>query len=255
MGINAKIQKLEQKINELENKISELQQNEAKAKEYSRVSNLQSRAHSSPIDASAGGFSVMGGQMVWNDIELSCPPINSLPTDDGGNTYPRRAYNRHSHTRFNGGALDVSSLELVEYDVPLKEEYVDSESPIHSNLIEWDSDSYNKHCPAYWHNSSPNFSQWTPDVKTTTNSDGETIKKIGTLDISFNPDTRKWETGSSEIDVASTRFVRKYNGVIVEDENENDMSAVLYNSDDTKTNVIWDKENKVWRFLAVYADE
>ena len=38
------------------------------------------------------------------------------------------------------------------------------------------------------------------------------------------------------------------------DENGNEKRALLYNIDDTKTNVIWDKTAKCFRFYAVYAE-
>jgi hypothetical protein len=42
-------------------------------------------------------------------------------------------------------------------------------------------------------------------------------------------------------------------GNIAEDENGEKKISPLYNEDNTKTSIVWDKTAKVWRFFAVYA--
>jgi hypothetical protein len=47
--------------------------------------------------------------------------------------------------------------------------------------------------------------------------------------------------------------MRDKDGNIMLDANGKEMKSLLYNSDSTKTSVVWDSNAEVWRFLAVYA--
>lgn len=164
------------------------------------------------------------GSIVWNDSELNVPPKYLKPS------IPQKGYNKHFHTRYAGGALDINSLEIVEY------------------AIDWESSpTHSKHSQQYWGTS--------PEIAKVQNSENEIIEKIGTLDLVFDANSAKWGAGAYEIDVRKCYFVMKdENGDIELDEDGNEKRALIYNIDDTKTNIVWDKTAKCFRFYAVYAE-
>jgi len=60
--------------------------------------------------------------IIWNDAEAQNVPFGQQPST------PTKGYHKHSHSRYAGGALNIDTLEFVEYDLT----------------------GYNKHCQAYW---------------------------------------------------------------------------------------------------------
>ena len=111
----------------------------------------------------------------------------------------------------------------------------------------WDGIT-NKHSQGFL--TSENF----PKIKTEINSKGEQVDKIGLLDLVFNPDTKTWGTPAYEIDIKKCYLrERDETGEIVLDSKGNKKESSLYNSDQTKTALIWDENASCWRFYAVYA--
>ena len=228
--LNEQIDELQEEIIKLRSKVKDLSENvEEKAPTpYSRVGSLRDETKNTPVDPTTGRGR-FGGFLPWNDNELKSPPLSRTTKPD----IPKKGFNKHGHSEFSGGALDINTLELVEYDMELNSDN------------EWISSEYNKHCQQFFITE--------PKIKNVQNSNNETVLKKGFLGLTFNPDTKKW--GSDEIDVKKTYLVlRDEQGNLVKDDNNNEMKAPLYNSDPTKTNIVWDSNAKVWRLYAVYAD-
>jgi hypothetical protein len=164
------------------------------------------------------------GSIRWNDSELNNPPLFQKILE------PKKGYNKHFHTRYAGGALDINALEIVEYD------------------IDWDTDStHSKH--------SQQFFGTIPEIKKMQNTNNENVDKIGNIAFVFDADSEKWGASAFEIDIKKCYLVQKdENGNIELDENGNEKKALLYNTDSTKTNVVWDKTAKCFRFYATYAE-
>jgi hypothetical protein len=172
-----------------------------------------------PSDIGTGLGQISGGPVIWNDSELNVPPYGEEPP------LPNTGYNKHSHSRFSGGALINGILEIVEYV--------------------WEGIT-NKNCPQYWNPQ--------PKIATMQNSKKQTVEKIGPLELVFNPDIKKWGTPSYEIDIHHCYIVeRDEDGELVKDDKGQEKKSPLYNQDWNKTSIIWDAESKVWRFFAVYA--
>lgn len=227
MTLNERIQQLEQQIKSLTAKIQDLSKNtEDKYRPpTSTVGGNAPKNLNAPVDTKTGMGRIFGGAIIWNDSELKIPPINVNPPD------PTKGYNKHSHSRYSGGALIKDELEIVEFDW-------DNADPIITN----------KHSQAFWINQ--------PPIKTEINSKNETVEKIGKLDLVFNPDTLTWGVASIEVDIRRCNFVeRDENGQIVLDSKGKPKSAPLYNSDPTKTSIVWDKNGSCWRLYAVYAPD
>ena len=110
-----------------------------------------------------GKLPARAGNIIFNDGDAQLKAFGEMPLA------ATKGYNKHSHGRFSGGALDINTLELVEYNLT----------------------GYNKDCQSYWK-----------------------------------------EPPSIELD---------------EDGNEK--------ISDLSKNMVWDKEEKCWRFIAVYADD
>jgi hypothetical protein len=217
--LNEQIQDLQQRIKELESKIKELSLNTENKPVIYSISDSVDKANIRPTDIKTGRGAEYGSSIAWNDTELDRPPINAEPDE------PRFGYHKHSHDRFSGGALIKDMLEIVEYV--------------------WDTIT-NKHSQQFW------TSQ--PQIAKEQNSHGEQVNKIGPLDLIFNADTIKWGVASYEIDVKKCYLVeRDVNGNIALDSRGNQKKSPLYNSDTTKTSVVWDSDAQVWRFYSVYA--
>jgi hypothetical protein len=167
------------------------------------------------------------GYIAWNDSELNMPPIGVSALD----IIPTKGYNKHFHNRYAGGALDLNSLEIVEFD------------------IDWETDaSHSEFAQQFWADD--------PPIAQDQNSANENVDKIGGLDLVFDADAKKWGASAYEIDIAKCYFVQRdpTTGEILLDENGNEMKAKIYNSDDSLTSIIWDKDNQVWRFFAIYKE-
>lgn len=246
MKLKDKIAELEIKIARLEAKQIDLSRNteEKPPTAYSVVGNAESKAALHPSDIVSGVGAYMGSFVLWNEIDMSRPAYGTQVTLE-----PKKGYNRHTHSRYSGGALIINGLELAEYK----------------------SDGLkNIHNQQFW--------KTEPALEIVKNSAGEEVEKIGTLDISFNPDTKKWGTSSSEIDVEQTYLVKKVTkeipasgvnpkqlvGAIQKDDLGNEMKApLLYTAGDEddlagrnenlqKSQVYWDKYSKCWRFFAAF---
>lgn len=238
MSLNNKIKQLEQKILELESKVKDLSKNteETYKTPITIVGGNSDRSFNRPIDIKTGMSRLLGGGMVWNDTELTIPRSDQEPD------IPTKGYNKHSHSRFSGGALIKGVIEIVEYV--------------------WESIT-NKHSQQYW--------QEEPEIATTVNSQGETVEKIGQLDLVFNADTGKFGTPSYEVDVEKCYLVKRRTttvkdvngdpipgqevGDIKLDDKGNEMKSSLYSEDANKTSIVWDKNARVWRFYATYSPE
>lgn len=190
-----------------------------------------------PIDVSSGLSTISGGAVCWNDTEINAP-YGVQP-----NT-PTKSYNKHSHSRFSGGALIKGVIEVIEYD--------------------WGTID-NKHSQGFLKQEDQ------PKIKKVANTAGEPVEKIGLLDLVFNADgghnsdgvpIGTWGCPAYEIDVAKCYLVERVTvvdsnnpvlGAIKKDTKGHKMESPLYNTDTTKTSVVWDENGQCWRFYAVFA--
>ena len=220
------IQELESALSVLKTKLEDISKSteEKDIKPYSAVGTKRDRSQYRPADTATGLGQVYTGAVIWNDTEQNVPPFGAKPKD------PTKGYNRHSHSRFSGGALDIQTLEVIEYD------------------INWATGLFQKDCQSTWRE--------LPPIKTMQNTYNKDVEKVGLIDFVFNPDTVKWGVSAFEIDVTKCYLVQRdpTTGEIVKDENDIEKKALLYNEDPAKTNVVWDKNSKCWRFYAVYAE-
>jgi hypothetical protein len=219
-----RIKAMEVEIDFLISKIEDLSKNTEQRHmgPKSIVGGIENRGLLSPADIETGLGPIIGNGVIWNNGELNTPPANAeAPT-------PTKGYNKHTHTRYSGGALIKQNLEIVEYD------------PADFALIT------NKHSQQFW--------QTNPKIATEVNTNKQTVEKIGILDLVFNPDTLTWGTTAYEIDIRKCYFVeRNAAGTIVLDSNGKEKKSPLWNDDQTKTSIIWDEDNQVWRLYAVYS--
>jgi hypothetical protein len=221
MNLNDRVQELESEVKELKAKISDLSKNteEGAKPPFSVIGAGKDTTLIRPIDIKTGLGQSYGNPVIWNDSDAEIPDAKHEPS------LPTKGYNRHSHSRYNGGALINGVLEIVEYV--------------------WGTIT-NKHCPQFW--------QKEPKIATMKNSRNETVQKIGQLDLVFNPDALKWGTSALEIDIKKCNLVeRDADGNIVNDSKGHPKSSPLYNEDQTKTSIIWDENAECWRFYAAYA--
>lgn len=181
------------------------------------LASVQSPGLQSALGRSKGNF------ILWNSSEID-NPANIEPTDP--ETLDEvSSYNIHPHSRWSGGALIKGVLEIVEY--------------VWGTIV-------NKHSPQFW--------QEQPQIATEVNSKGETVKKIGQLELIFNPDTLKWGTSAFEIDIKKCYFVeRDDNGDIALDSKGQQKRSPLYNVDTTKSSIVWDENGNCFRLYSVYA--
>jgi len=169
-----------------------------------------------PIDIKTGLGRILGSSLVWHTGELQNPPITEeAPNPESING--AKGYNKHSHSKFSGGALEKNTLEIQELDFTTQ----------------------NKHSQQYW--------QEEPQLKSDLNLNGEKVDRIGNLDLIFNPDTKKWGSAAYEIDVKKCNFVER------DDDGNIIHSAPLYNEDQTKTSIVWDEDGGCWRLFCAYA--
>ena len=184
--LNQRIKELEKTIEELKHKVRDLSDNveEKSVKPYSKVGGQRDRAQIRSSDISSGLGQLFGGNTVWNDSELKLPPYGQKPSN------PTKAYNRHSHSRFSGGALDINTLELVQYD------------------CDWNTGIWNKDCQGFW--------KVYPSIAKEKKANGIEIEKIGNLEITFDPEKGKWVAGSGWIKyfISNDRLEVKYNNII-----------------------------------------
>ena len=220
-SLNQKINEMQQEIIILQAKLNSLSQyTEEKPKLPQSIVGDNSKSLISPVDAKVGLGRVQGNAVVWNDGELRTPPLNEEAE------MPEEGYNKHSHSRYSGGALVKDIVEIVEIE----------------NL----NDFTNPHSQQHW--------QDKPVIATTKNTNEETVEKIGILNLIFNADSRTWGTATYEIDVKKCFFVeRGADGMIATDSKDQLKISPLFNEDETKSAIVWDENARVWRFYAVYA--
>jgi hypothetical protein len=222
MNINEKIIELENQINNLKATIKSLSDNTDNKfkKPISIVGGTIKQSLARPIDTRSGRGLISGGRVIFNNTETQVVYGQQPPN-------PTIGYNKHSHSRYSGGALIKDVLEIVE--------------------LEWGAIT-NKHSQGFLKPENQ------PPIASEVNSNGETVEKIGLLDLVFNPDTQTWGVSAYELDVEKCYLVKRdENGDIELDENGNEKKSPLYNTNQTKTSVVWDKNGQCWRFLAVYA--
>jgi len=261
-NIRQKIDNLEREIKSLRSKLQALEDRKDSRfiLPYSKIGLGKSPAQRFPTDISAGLGGSKGSFLPWNDLELVRPGYGTILAT----TAPAKAYHKHSHSEYSGGALDVNTLKLVEYD-----------TDGNGNIIGEGGTSLNRHCQQFWKED--------PVIAKTASG----IEKIGLLDIEFDEATQKWLAGGKAdyIDVENTYLVQyayhKYDddgnlittvnadgitvpveysstaeGVTKEikiDDKGNEMKAPLLVSDDSfRSNVIWDEDAQTWRFYAVF---
>lgn len=230
MTLDERIKLLEEEIISLRIKVSDLSKNteETTPKPKSIVGGGLDQSLISAVDIRSGMGNFLGNPVKWNNTELD--GICGTQPDE-----PTIGYNKHAHSRYSGGALIKDVLEIVEYN--------------------WGAIT-NKH--------SQQFVQLTDnDIITTTNTNGETVKKIGLLDLVFNPDggydsngnpIGTWGVSTYEINVKKCYLVeRDDNGDIVIDSKGQEKKSLLYNDDSNKTSIVWDENAACFRFYAVYS--
>ena len=209
MTINERLEFLEQTVNTLS----------AQLKAVSANTEGASKTNYSVVGASRDPN--IDRPIIWNNSEINAS-YGIQPA------VPKFGYNKHSHSRFSGGALIYGVIEIVDYD--------------------WG---------AVTNKNSQSFLDELPIVKDKSTS-GETVDRIGTLSLVFDPDSSSWGCPAYEIDVRKCFLVERETegnnkGEIKLDDNGKQMKSALYNEDQTKTSVVWDKNAQVWRFYAVYS--
>lgn len=246
MTLNERIVELEKQVSALMSQVQTLSSNteEKYSKPISIVGGQQDKPASKPIDIKVGSSRRTGGPVIWNSEEAKNPPVNAQPPNPEAIS-GSKGYNKHSHSRYSGGALIKDVLEIVEYV--------------------WGAIT-NKHSQQYWSNE--------PTIATDVNSNGETVQKLGKLELIFNPDggydnstipptpIGMWGISTYEINVKKCYLVKRRTtdgslgekiGDIEKDSKGQEMKSLLYNDDTTKTSLVWDENAGVWRFYAVYA--
>ena len=219
-----RIKALEVEIDFLISKIEDLSKNTEQKHmgPTSIVGGVQNRGLLSPADIETGLGPIIGNGVIWNNGELNTPPANAEAPA------PTKGYNKHTHSRYSGGAIIKQNFEIVEYDPT------------------WFATITNKHSQQFW--------QTNPVIATDVNTNKETVEKIGPLDLVFNADTKTWGTTAYEIDIKKCYFVERDSaGLIVLDSNGKEKKSPLYNDDQTKTSIIWDADSQVWRLFAIYS--
>jgi len=240
---------LENKIIRLQDRVMQLMNNKDFSNPpYSKVG-TKSGTQSRVADISSG-YGVFRGvsPVIWNNTELNHPLDGTQPAD------PDAGYNKHSHGEFSGGALDINTLKLVEYENTA------------GIILDSNGNPLNNESQQFW--------KTKPNVKKTDNG----IEKIGLLDIQFDEISGKWIAGGGNyIDVDNSYLVQYVwtdadgnevdpgtpgaikTSTVKTDENGVEMIAPLrrYSSTDTNNqkniaNVVWDKDAKCFRFYAVF---
>ena len=165
--LNDKVRQLENQIKTLQAKVLDLtnKTEASRAKPESKVP-LSDLSKTTPMPSSGTGLGKLPARnagIIWNDADAQNLGFGTQPS------IPTKGYNKHSHSEYAGGALDINTLKLVEYDLS----------------------GYNKHNQSYWKE---------------------------------QPNIEKDEDGNEKIS-------------------------------DLSKSMVWDKENKCWRLIAVYADD
>ena len=242
MNLNEKLNQLEQHLAKVEAQLTQVTNELVQIKHPTPISVHSGKPmhNSAVVDRSTKLGNTLGGTIIWNDAELQF--LSS--TSQMAAITPTKGYHRHSHSRYSGGALDVTNLELVEYEEnealpPDSQSYWNGQEKIATET---------KKTRTYTTVPTPQGDQETFSVNRTD------VPKLGPLALIFNPNAAQWGVASYEIDVKGCYLVeRDENGEIELDEDNNEKSSPLWNEDTTKTSVVWDKNAKCWRFYAAFA--
>jgi hypothetical protein len=243
--LNDRILELEQLVKQLQEKLDYVSSRteEITPTPVSQVPRIQLKQGIMPSTGTGlGQVGMYQGNIIFNNAENLRPAFGTQPIA------PSKGYNKHSHSRYSGGALDIHTLELVEYVTSDP----DADDPV---ILDANGRALNKHCQSYW--------DVLPKI---VKADDNVTDKIGMLDIEFDSESKKWVAGASMIDVERTYLVQ-YEIVIEEgkevkkiktDENGNEMkSPLLYTKGSesenlNKSNVVWDADAECWRLYAVF---
>jgi hypothetical protein len=223
MRLNDRLRELENTIIELTAKVEDLSRNTEGTykKPISVVGGGKDQSLTRPIDIRSGRGLTSGAGVIWNNTEID-GVYGTQPTT------PTIGYNKHAHSRFSGGALIKDVIEIVEYEW--------------GAITNKQSQGFFKPTDEY------------PKIKVDINTLGETVNKIGLLDLVFNPDTLTWGCPAYEIDVKKCYLVeRDNNGDIALDSKGQEKKSPLYNADQTKTSIVWDENGNCFRLYCVYA--
>lgn len=265
--LNNRVKQLEKQVNRLLSKVANLSANtEEKSITPYSISGAVTRGTITPIDAKSGLGASLGNHVIWNNSEIKAP-LNAPPAS------PKTGYNKHSHSRYSGGALIKDNLEVVEYDWDKVTPQID-----------------NRHSQQFWVKQ--------PDIKTEEIIvDGRKIKvdKIGKLELVFNPNGGEeevnipgggtqikpkgtWGVAAYEINVEQCYLVKRAKvasqgveiGDILKDSKNQEMKSPLLVSVDAsgsetpavkrarenenlnKSNVYWDEDAVCWRLYSVF---
>jgi hypothetical protein len=222
--LNSRIQELEIEIQALKRKLDYVSSRteEIRPQPTTKVGQAEFKQGVMPSSGTGlGKVWTYPGGIIWNDSEGLAPPF-------GSDISPSKGFNKHSHSRYSGGALIKDMLEIVDYDL--------------SNY------STKLHSQSHW--------KTEPPIKKVFSSKGQTVEKLGKLDLVFDPDVVMWGTVAYEVDVRKCSFVlRGTNGEINKDKYGAEMSAPLYQDDPTKTSIVWDADGGCWRIYAVFAPD
>jgi len=242
---------LNDRILELENQIKQLQEKlnyvssrteEVRPSPYSQVPFINLKQGILPSTGTGlGQLPLHQGSIIFNDAENMRPPFRTQPRA------PEKGYNKHSHSRYAGGALDIHTLELVEYVTSDP----DIDDPI---ILDANGRALNKHCQGYW--------DVLPKIA---KADDNITDKIGMLDIEFDTENKKWIAGG-QIVIDETNFLQydvdeEGTKIIKKDSEGNNMRAPINGKVEEETlysllrdNAVWDEEYQCWRFYAVYKE-
>jgi len=167
-SLNEEISQLKQQVAELQSKVDSMSENveDKTIPPYSKVE--PGKKHEISADPGTGA----GAILAFNDTELKRPPLNQQPAE------PTRAFNSHGHSRYAGGALDIRTLELVEYD-----------SDENNNVLDSEGNILNKHTQQFWTQGGK-----IKTVENVTDGNSEFVPKIGKItdNMVFDPDTGQW---------------------------------------------------------------
>jgi len=222
--LNDRILELEQLVKQLQEKLDYVsgRTEEIRPQPATQIGQIEFKHGITPSTGTGlGRVWTYPGGVLWNDAENLQPPW-------GSTINPVIGYNKHSHSRYSGGALIKDMLEIVDYD-----------------LTDY---STNLHSQSHW--------KIEPPIRKVFSSSGQVVSKIGKLDLVFDPNVTMWGTVAYEIDVRKCSFVlRGTDGKISKDKYGHEMSAPLYQDDPTKTSIVWDADGGCWRIYAVFAPD
>jgi len=260
-NLHERIKILENKIIDLQTQIETLSKNTdyKPTPNYSKVGSLSDKYQINPIDVGLGVGKGIGGNIFWNNAEMLRPKWGTQPAE------PIMGFNKHSHSRFSGGALDLNTLEIVEY----KNE--------NGNIIDPNGNILNRHCQQFWGDFDLINSIAIEQVLAPSGGGSKNARKIGKLALVFSPksydnliegttEQGEWGIKSLEIDVEKCYLIKRDadGNIELDSKGQEKKSPLLYaladvgtiagrNENLNKTCIEWDESARTWRFYATYA--